>query len=818
MFRRFAYQFLFILILFGCFESSSQAKIDSLKNEISKASGVKKAELLRAISLEYYNQDPLQFRKYAIESAEYSEEIGSKYDQAYALRLVGISYDRVGEYRAALPYIEQALEINKSIGDIGGIDACLSSLGIINYNLGNYAISIDYYLQSLRRLEDTDDYDGMALINGHIAAIYVRLKDNKKAIEHYDASFALKDKINDPKTKSTVLNNYIAGLSLKGASNKEKAEVLVESIEIKERINDVSGLGSAYSRVAQMYLDLKDTANYLKFMDRSQLNAKQVGDQHQIGTNYYSLGRTYVEAKKYDLGIHYLDTAYEVAHKIMHWDLMKNISYMQMSANYAAERFKVSAEFANLYAKIKDTLYQSDYAKSISEMQTRYEAEKKEKEIALLKKQDEISQLAIEKKNEEALRQLKELELLELEKLNEEALRSKAELEREQAELETESKAKELELLNKDKALVDAENEAERAKNTVLENENILAEQRTALAEQENAKKNQQLIIAGVLGVLVLFFAVFIFRSYQQKRKANQLLGEQNLAITNQKEEILEQKVIIEEKNKDIVDSINYARRLQEAILPTSDVWNGLLPQSFVLFLPKDIVSGDFYWLHEHPEKVFFASVDCTGHGVPGAMVSMVGNNGLNRAVKEFALQSPATILDKLNELTIETFSQQGNSGVKDGMDIAMCSLNMKSRQLEYAGANNPLWIVSKSDHLIVDGIPLLPNKSIESLPNLFEVKADKQPIGPYEDAKPFTNHIVQLNEDDRVYVFTDGYADQFGGDKGKKLKYGTLKKLLIEQHDMAMGEQDQVLQRIMKTWKGDFEQVDDICVIGVKV
>ncbi len=255
---------------------------------------------------------------------------------------------------------------------------------------------------------------------------------------------------------------------------------------------------------------------------------------------------------------------------------------------------------------------------------------------------------------------------------------------------------------------------------------------------------------------------------------------------------------MVEEKNKEIVDSINYALRLQRAILPPIGKVKEFLPDSFILFKPKDIVSGDFYWMHHTGGKTLIAAVDCTGHGVPGAMVSVVGANGLNRCVKEFSLKKTNSIMDKLTDLIIETFETSDHE-VKDGMDMALCSIDLKARKLEYSGANNPLWIVRKG------------------ATEIEEIKADKQPIGKHDYRKHFTDHHVTLHHGDCIYIFTDGYADQFGGPKGKKFKSSALKKLLVSINDKHMDEQMKILNDNIENWRGDIEQVDDVCVIGVR-
>jgi len=260
-----------------------------------------------------------------------------------------------------------------------------------------------------------------------------------------------------------------------------------------------------------------------------------------------------------------------------------------------------------------------------------------------------------------------------------------------------------------------------------------------------------------------------------------------------------EQHAVIEEKSNEILASINYAKRLQGAILPSEKTRKNYLIDSFLIYQPKDIVAGDFYWIEKSGDQILFAAADCTGHGVPGALVSVVCNNALNRALKEFAILDPGKILDKTRELVIETF---GNSEkeVKDGMDISLCSLNIKSFELKWAGANNPLW-------LLRDGAD-----------DLIEIKGDKQPIGKYAEEKPFTTHVMQLSAGDRLYLFTDGYADQFGGPMGKKFKYKQMKDLIAQISASDMDEQKDKIVSAFSDWRGNLEQVDDVCIIGVRV
>lgn len=258
----------------------------------------------------------------------------------------------------------------------------------------------------------------------------------------------------------------------------------------------------------------------------------------------------------------------------------------------------------------------------------------------------------------------------------------------------------------------------------------------------------------------------------------------------------------INEVNQDLVSSIQYARLIQEAILPSEERFRSVIPESFVFHAPRDIVSGDFYWLQEYEGKVLVAAVDCTGHGVPGAFMSIIGNNALNAAVREEGLTTPSLVLDYLNEAVSDTFRQktEDTMGIKDGMDIALVSIDRTNGVLEYAGAYNPLYVFR-------DG-------------HLLENKGDKFPIGMSIDDKlrKFTNHRMELQSGDVLYIFSDGFPDQFGGPLGKKFKYDNFRSMLYDIHALDMGAQLRAVRDRFHRWKGKLVQLDDTLLIGMRI
>ncbi|MFT5668806.1 MAG: hypothetical protein ACI9DK_003011 [Vicingaceae bacterium] len=264
------------------------------------------------------------------------------------------------------------------------------------------------------------------------------------------------------------------------------------------------------------------------------------------------------------------------------------------------------------------------------------------------------------------------------------------------------------------------------------------------------------------------------------------------------------------QEHSEISQSIVYTKNLQDALLPSEVVLKKSFSDLFILFKPRDVVSGDFYWTEKVGDIVLLAVADSTGHGVPGAMVSIVCINALNRSVREHQLTSPEKILSKTRELIGESF-KCGETIVRDGMDISLLALNVKTLSIEWSGAYNPLWIIADRP------IPLAHSQTSFSKSNTLNIlNADRQSVGYCEKNLAFTKHHLQLKKGDQIYLFTDGYADQFGGDKGKKLKAKKLKEIIASIHNLNKKEQYEHLEMIYADWKGNLEQVDDICIIGL--
>jgi serine phosphatase RsbU (regulator of sigma subunit) len=419
------------------------------------------------------------------------------------------------------------------------------------------------------------------------------------------------------------------------------------------------------------------------------------------------------------------------------------------------------------------------------------------KEIANAKKEIANAKKEVEKQKKLVNKQLQRIAIQKekiasqqtnLSSLNSNVSKKQAELTYQQKELEKEALnliAIQVEYKTIEKALAEKE---------ILVNEQgekIDAQGNEIITKTSKIEEQKSIIwLSAIFLVIVTFLGGLAYRSYRLKNKAN-------ILISKQKEKIEGQHEVLEEQHREITDSINYAKRIQDAILPPLKLVRGYMPDSFILYQPKDIIAGDFYWMEGINKLIIFAAADCTGHGVPGAMVSVVCHNAMNRAVREFKLVEPDEILNKTREIVLETF-EKSDEDVRDGMDIALCTINTESNKLSFAGANNGLYFIRNGE--------------------INQIKPDKQPIGKFDDAKPFTKHEIQLEKGDVLYTFSDGYPDQFGGPKGKKFMYKPFRELLLSIHQKSMDDQHNILMDTFENWRGSMEQIDDVCIIGVRI
>ncbi|HOK60640.1 MAG TPA: SpoIIE family protein phosphatase [Tenuifilum sp.] len=336
----------------------------------------------------------------------------------------------------------------------------------------------------------------------------------------------------------------------------------------------------------------------------------------------------------------------------------------------------------------------------------------------------------------------------------------------------------------------------------------IQRQRENLLLSQANLNKSRlrQLFLVGFIAILIVLVVVS-YLAFRNKQKANLLLAQQ-------KEKIEKQKNMLEQRSRDITDSLNYARRIQKAILQTSEQPTDFFDDSFLIFLPKELVSGDFYWFKRFNNQMLFAVADCTGHGAPGAFMSIIGMFGLNQIVSELNETNPGEVLQNLNELFHKSFEQREGSEIFDGMDIAFCNYNPETRELRYSGANIYLNIVRKSNSQKVSNIILNQNETH----TLYQVKCERQSIGYVTEKVSFVTHSIQLEKDDIIYLYTDGFTDQFGGPNGKKFRLVDFRNILCSIASYPMAKQKDFLLEIFSEWKGDNVQVDDVTVMGIRI
>lgn len=588
------------------------------------------------------------------------------------------------------------------------------------------------------------------------------------AIEHYKRSLQIQETLGDIEGAATSLNN-IGSICNKQGDIPKALENYHKSLDYYEQINNQNGLAQTLNNIGHIYESQNEFDLALEYFHKSLKIFKKIKHKRGVSTLLNSIGYAYFKKKDNEKAINYYTKSLVIREEINDKkgiaSTLNNIASVYENKNNLLKSMEYLQKSIKVYESIS---YKDGLSVSYNNMGRLYW------HLGNNHKAKEYCNKAMVIAREVGLPSSIEHTANTLSKIYQSEGDGMKALEYHKMYIEMRDS-----ILNEETKVIAAKEQAKYEYKIQKAIDD--AEYDKVIAIQTKEKEKQKVIsIASIVGLLlVVVFLMFVFNRLKITRK---------------------QKLVIENQNHEIVDSINYAKRIQDAILPTSEYVEECLPDSFVMYKPKDIVAGDFYWVEKTGDFILFAAADCTGHGVPGAMVSVVCHNALNRAVREYRLKEPAKILDKTREIVIETFQQQGEteSILKDGMDIALCSLNVNNNKLEYAGANNSLYIVRSGE--------------------LLETKSDRQPVGMYREIKPFTNHSIDLNKGDVIYTFTDGYPDQFGGVKEKKFMYKKFKELLIDVSEKPMLDQLSLIDERFNSWKGELDQVDDVCVIGVRV
>lgn len=584
-------------------------------------------------------------------------------------------------------------------------------------------------------------------LENHLAA----LKIKEELVEQAEKS---KDPVQLKESKNSVAKSFNnIGIVYDAQRNFPKALEYYElALKMQEELGDRNGVASDLNNIGNVYHSEKNYSKAVAYFLRCLKMMQEMENKMGIESSLANLGNVYKSQRNYSKALEYDMQCLAMAEELNDRNGI-TVSLNNLGLVYAElGQYEKALEFLNKGLISAKEIDSKEWMKiSYEGLSDLYEKMKQPaKALAYYKLFSDVKDSLLNDDNNKHIAQM-------------------------QAQFDSNKKDSEINLLNKDKVLKETEIQKQKA-------------------ETEKQQTQRNAFIVGF--ALVILLALFIFRSYRQKQKAN-------IIITHQKVEVEKQKHIIEEKNKDITDSINYARRIQTAMLAPIEDISKTLKEFFILYKPKDIVSGDFYYYAVAGDKIIIAVADCTGHGVPGAFMSMIGNDALNEIILEKKCIVPGEILSNLHDGVRKALKQDtSKTQTADGMDIALCALDLKNNILEYAGALRNLYI-SRGQ-----------NKLLE------EIKANKQSIGGVKSdvKKIFTNNTIQLNKGDAFYIFSDGYADQFGGTEGKKFMIKRLKDTLLEIQNNTMPEQETILNNTIEEWKGSTEQVDDILVVGVRV
>jgi tetratricopeptide (TPR) repeat protein len=695
-----SYIILFIVYSLSFVVANAQTReIDSLFTVLkTEKEDTNKVKTLNKLAFYFYSNNPDSTILIALKANTLATKLDWPIGEATSLNCVGVGYWTKGDFSKALDSYAKALKIDKESGNKQLQARVLGNIGIVYQDQGDYPKALDYDFEALKMNEETGNKLLQANAYGNIANVYDIQNDYSKALDYYLKALKMDEEIGNRHGEMAQFEN-MANCYIQLNDYSQALDYIHKVLKINEEFADKQEEAKALNIIGIIYDKQGDYRNALNNYQKALKIGEEIGVKELLGALYGEIGHIYEQTDNFKESEVYLKKGLSIDSSIGEKDDVRLLDEYLSQLYESTGRYKLSLEWYKKSMILKDTLFNADKNKALTQKELTYQFDKKQ-----------------------------------------------------------------------------AEEKAEQDKKDLL----VAAD-----------KKKQQIITGFISGGLILVLASLglLFSRFKVTQK--------------QKRIIERQKALVEEKNKDIIDSITYAKRLQSAILPPISLVKQYFPQSFILYKPKDIVAGDFYWMQKvskldgKGDIILIAAADCTGHGVPGAMVSVVCSNAINRIVKETEVRDTGSVLDNVRDVVLETFSTSEGE-VKDGMDISFCAINRQANILEWTGANNPLWYIHKN--------------------KLIEIAPDKQPVGIQDNPKPFTTHLVNIEKGDIIYLFTDGYADQFGGPKGKKFKYKQLQEKLLAIAHLTMEEQKKALEETIETWKGSLEQVDDILVMGIKI
>ncbi len=686
-----------LLLLFLSFNVFSQTPhLDSLLTALkTMKQDTAKVNLLNSIIRAYIfeSNDNYKLYEYTLQQIVLSKKLNFKKGLAYGYTNMAFYQVSISNHKVALDYNLRSLKLMQETKNKKGESSCFVNLGQNYANLGDFTNAVAYMMKGIKLKEELNDIRGVAAGYANLGSAFSAQGKYDEALKYHLKSLKLKEQV-DYKPGMVMAYNSIGGILLIQKKLEEALTYFKKSLVLNEEWGNKNMMASNYSNIGDIYFLQNKLDRAYSYQLKSLEIAKSNNDKQGIYTAYSRIGALLEKKKKPAEAIIYYQKMLDLAKQS---DLTDGImsGYKSLSDLYKNKKqFDSAFSYINLYYTLKDTTFNKDNFKQLAELTTRYETDKKEQEIELLTKDQEIKAKII---------------------------------------------------------------------------------------------KQQQLVRWGLIGGvgLLLISIISVFRRYRFKQKANLILEKQKTEIS--------------QKNIQITDSIDYAKTIQEAVLPSIAAVSNAYPESFVFYKPKSIVSGDFYWLNKANNQFIFAVADCTGHGVPGAFMSLLGYNMLENVVNKLSTPTLAEILDGLNEEVFARLSKNDqHENVEHGMDISLISIDRDKDLLHFAGAHNSIYVVRDKQ--------------------LTEIKANKFGIGTKRERNLFTNQTFELKKGDLIYLFTDGFPDQKGGPNSKKFFYPPFKELLTSLSELDMETQQRMLNETHVEWIGDkMDQTDDILIAGIR-
>lgn len=643
--------------------------------------------------------------------------------------------------------------------------------------------AVEYGLEARDLSEKLNFMEGLAQAYKMIGLGYYMQGNYTEAISNWEPALKLFEQFGDIQLVANMLSNLGSAYYTTGI-NEEAIEYSLRALKLAEELGDSVRIGTLLNTIGLVYSEQPGTLDkarnhYIRTMEI----ADAIGYDALVGVSYINLGELYIEKEEYDSALFYFE---------------KSLTILTSNIDISASLTFIG----NIYTQ------KEEYTMAIQYYQDAYELAKEEDAqremvsslLGMASVQEDLG------KPEISIDYFKQAESIAADiGLNNELSGIYEGLALNYAEISDFNNAYKYLLLQNtiDNTIYRIDSE-KRANNLIFsyqmekkQDEIALLEQQSEIDSLKSRRQRAIIISTGLFGLLLLAMAVGLNQRMKFVRSTNEKINAQKELIT---------------------DSISYAQRIQSAILPSRAMLKEVMPEHFIILRPKDIVSGDFYWVKEVQDHVVIVGADCTGHGVPGAFMSMLGITMLNDLINDRCFNTPAEILGQLRQQVKEMLLQDDDSEEqKDGMDMALAILNKKTRELHYAGANNPLYVVRNKEQPVNGGLEKYGSIEADDY-RLIELKADKQPVGAHWEESRFTTHSIYLQESDSFYLFSDGFVDQFGGPNRKKYKSLNFKKLLLSLQNSPMIKQAEIIEQAFVDWKGDHEQIDDISVIGVKV